>query len=278
MLKAQNFEKVVINTASGKKVRNFVWSSLSTSIDYYGVLHHLQKLRKSTTQGLINLRIKRYFFLAEYLSKSAKALKPRMQFQHFYAGFLPEEAGSKTIIKPEGEKWIVIPGQVEYKRRDYLALLRSLEGQKQSNLRFILLGKSKHDYGDGVDLEARIKAQALQGQFKLWDDYVPADEFHQYLAQADYVLPLIHANHPSGSLYQQQISGAWNMATALKIPLLLEEGSPGCLDFADAALFYPPHGLNQIWKEKEPRPRGFYQHKKWSFEQQMQAYCQFLLD
>lgn len=276
-LKSLGIRTIVFNTASGKKVRNFIWSSLSEAFEYYGVLHHLSKLKGSTTQRLISLKLKRYFLLSEYLAKAAREAKPRLKFHSFYASFLPAVATSDERTKGKDKIWIVIPGQVEYKRRDYGSLLDSLEGQASSKLRFILLGKSKHAHGDGRDLEKQIADRGLSALFKLWDEYVPSQEFNHYLRQADYVLPLIHGQHASAKLYQQQISGAWNMAAAKKIPLLLEEGAPGTEDFGDGAIFYGPKQLAELWPLLPQAKQDFYQDPKWSFEVQMKGYCDFLV-
>lgn len=277
-LKAEGIQKVVINTASGKKVRNFVWSKPFAKIEFFGVLHHLRKLESSTTQKLISLKIKRYYFLAEYLKKQAEKSSSSLQFSSFYAGFLPSFPIAESIKKPADEIWVVIPGQLEYKRRDYLSLLDSLSrNPKTAGLKFIVLGKSRHSHGDGARFEAELKARGLEDHFKTWANFVPNEEFYAYLQQADFVLPLIHAGAAGGDLYQKQISGAWNMALAYRIPMLIEQNSIAAEEWSDGAYLYDISEMDQLWP-RLPALVGkpLYRDKKWQLAHQAKAYLQFL--
>ncbi len=276
-LQEEGIHKVVINTASGKTVRKFVWQKPFARIEYFGVLHHLRKLEKSFTQGLIGLKLKRYYLLAEYLANAAQALKPNLQFSHFYASFLPRGVAHK-IEKKAGEKWIIIPGQVEFKRRDYLSLLQSLTDLNPAlNLKFVLLGKSMHAHGNGAELKQEIAGRNLSNYFILWDQFVPNEEFYGYLEKADFVLPLIHPDHPGGSLYQKQISGAWNMAIAYRVPLLMEQFMQDKEEFIDAAHYYKLSEMNQLWPQLESMVnKPLYQAEKWSLSHQAKAYVKFL--
>ncbi|WP_421751152.1 hypothetical protein [Croceimicrobium sp.] len=277
-LTQMGIQKVVINTASGKMVRNFLWLRPKRSWKLYGVLHHLRKLENSSTQKLISFFLKDYFFLAEYLQAKAQSLKPKLHYGQFYAGFLPDFPIADSFRKPSDETWIVIPGQLEYKRRDYLALLDSLNANSLNpKLRFILLGKSKHSHGNGSEFERELKERQLDAFFKTWDHFVPNEAFYAYLAQADFVLPLIHKDQASGELYQKQISGSWNMALAFKIPMLIEASSPGAEEFKDGAYLYQKDELPKLWSRlHELKERTYYQASKWQFDSQARAYLDFL--
>lgn len=273
-LRKRGIEKVVLNTASGKKVRNFVW--LNSRIDYFGVLHNLRRLENSNTQKLISLRLKHYFFLADYLKDKALKLNSRLQFASFKAAFLPKDLTVLDLEKKE-QTWIVIPGQVEYKRRDYISLIESLQEKPPENLLFILLGKSKHVFGDGADLERRIKEAGLEMYFKLWDGFVSNAEFYGYLQKADLVLPLIHPNHASGKLYENQISGAWNMADSYQIPLLMEKMWSDFGEFQDSAFFYDAQNMSALWDQlPEIISRSYYHKEDWQITFQSRLYCEFL--
>lgn len=278
-LQAQGIQKVVINTCSGKKVRNFLWTKPFTKLEYVGLLHHLRKLESSFTQKLISKKVKRYFFLAEYLAEQAAQLKPSLQFSHFYAGFLPEFPIPEKLQKPAGEIWIVVPGQLEYKRRDYLQLLESLKGiPSASPLRFILLGKSKHPFGDGLAFEEALQNSEQGFRFKTWDNFVPNAEFYAYLQQADFVLPLIHPNTAGGKLYQKQISGAWNMAMAYRIPMLIAKNSAGAAEWENAAYFYDVSEMTQLWEAiNQLDQTDWYSAKKWEASHQAKAYLDFVI-
>lgn len=279
-LQALHIQKVVINTCSGKKVRNFVWTKPFAKLEYVGLLHHLRKLESSFTQKLISKKVKRYLFLAEYLAKQATQLKPKLKFGSFYAGFLPEFPIPASLQKPKGETWIVIPGQLEYKRRDYQQLLESLKDlAPESPLRFILLGKSKHPFGDGVDFEQALQKSAQDFRFKTWDHFIPNFEFYAYLQQADFVLPLIHPNTAGGKLYQKQISGAWNMAMAYRIPMLLAKNSAGAAEWENAAYFYELSEMNHLWETLEQLDHtDWYSAKKWEGSHQAKAYLDFVFN
>lgn len=276
-LESRKIRKVVINTASGKKVRNFVWCKPNSRLEYIGVAHNLEKIKSSHTQRLISHKIKKYYFLAEYLKERAQKFNSKIQFSDFKAAFLPDDFQTPEIKKPAHETWILIPGQVEYKRRDYLSLLRSLKGFNKEHVKFILLGKSKHKFGDGPMLEVEIQQHKLERAFKMWDDFVPNEEFYAYLSQADFILPLIHPKHVSSGLYENQISGAWNMAFSYRIPLLMESMWASYPEFEDTAHFYDLKNLKDLWpKLPELKKLSFYQKDSWSLEYAAKHYLEFL--
>jgi hypothetical protein len=277
-LQALGITKVVINTASGKTVRNFLWVKPWSPLKYYGVLHHLKKLRGSSTQKLISLKLNRYYLLSRYLCEKAQSLKPKLSFDYFYAAFLPEAQKAFDLHKPQDQVWIVIPGQLEYKRRDYLGLIEQLKsGEFPTHLRFIALGKSHHSHGNGEDFNDRLQETQLQSYFKTWPHFVGPEEFYAYLALADYILPLIHLDHPSEDLYQSQISGAFNMAFAFRTPLLLEQSWQTKPEFKDAAYFYDHQNFAALWHNLLKSNKALrYQDSHWNIKQQRARFRRFL--
>jgi hypothetical protein len=91
------------------------------------------------------------------------------------------------------------------------------------NIKILLLGGYAHVPGSRDYLNQKFSELNVRDNFLIWEKFVPVETFHSMVKNCDYILPLIHVDHISGSLYHNQISGAYNIAVAYQKPLLVEK-------------------------------------------------------
>lgn len=263
----QKFEKVIFNTATGNIIKLLMLLPFPKSIEFIGIIHNIDKLTGSANQDLISRKVKKYFVLSEYL----KANSPlEYNIEYFYPMFFAESETMK-IEKPEDEIWICIPGQIERKRRDYEGLFAQLETDRlHPNIKFILLGS-----GDNAFVKSNIEKLGLAKQFVWWDSFVGTPIFENYLKKCDYILPLIHPNHKSYSLYKNQISGTFNLVYGYGKVMLMEESFSHLEDFR-GSLFYKTDELIKVINSLENQVANPYVNKRFSFEFQQKKYLDFI--
>lgn len=272
-LKAYNI--VVFNTASSSKViRNLVLILNFYKVKCVGILHDTKKLHASFTQSLISTKIKKYLVLSDHLEEKAKK-ESKVSLSSFYPIFFPEY--ELNISKPKDEIWVVIPGSVDFKRRDYGRLLIALNKKSQlGNVKFIILGKLNATFHDGEQLLNEISKQDLAENFVTFDDFIPNAVFHQYMKLADYVLPLLALNE---AYLISKISGSFNMAIAYKKPILLHTFFTELPDMSSGAIFYDEGSLLPLLGNLNAlhTTDSFFKDEKWSHDFQRNKYLNFVL-
>ncbi|OGU70188.1 MAG: hypothetical protein A2V93_03930 [Ignavibacteria bacterium RBG_16_34_14] len=275
--------KVILNSAHGILVRNFLLFPFPTEIEFIGVIHDAGKILKSSNQKLINKKVKKYFVLSDNVLDYIHSLEIEgKQFTSFYPIFQPDYF-SAEINKPKNEFWICVPGRVEQKRRDYNTLLRSLTETKLSdNVKIILLGGIEDKIKP--ELKSTLEKFSLYNKFILFEKFIPNDVFYSYLQMSDLVLPLIHPTDIWFDKYSKtQISGSYNMAFTFNIPLLCEKSFSGYEDFKDTSFFYETKNLIEKINELSANREFFlsakskmYKHAKWNFNYQFKKYIDFI--
>ncbi len=270
----EGFDKIIFNTAHGSPVSRLLLFPFNKQTKFYGVLHQPKKVITSYTQKKISKKVAHYFILDEYLEKVVEnGGKNKFSVSVFYPVFF-NDYPQLEVKKNEGEVWIGVPGGVDLKRRDYKTLFESIKKYGiNSNIRILLLGGFSQIPGSSIYLKKQLSELKVKDNFLIWEKFVPVETFHSMVKSCDYILPLIHDDHLSGSLYKNQISGAYNIAVAYKKPLLVEK------TFGDKFLFdYNPityrreslmETINQL---DENKSTNHYEHPKWSFEFQKKSY------
>lgn len=273
------FDLVVINTAQGSMVKKLMLLPYPKHIKILGILHNILKINEgSVSQRLITSRLDGYYLLSDYLLRYLDHDKiGKTPVETFYPIFYPAFRNVE-LTKNQGDIWICIPGQVERKRRDYDALLEALKHKKiKENIRFIFLGPCEHAHGDGKYIKEKIAEAGLQNQILLWDGFVDNDLFHSVISQSDYIMTLIHPDHVSWSLYEGQITGAYNLAIGYRKPMLLEKSFMVYEDFKDNAVFYTiGNMLETINGLEKPTNDQYYTDEKWSFMFQQKKYLSLI--
>jgi len=275
--------KVILNSAHGILVRNFLLFPFPKEIEFIGVIHDAGKILNSSNQKFINKKVQKYFVLSDYVLDYIHSLKLKEQrFESFYPIFQPDYFSNK-IIKPENEFWICVPGRVEQKRRDYNTLLKNLNEIKLSNnIKIILLGRI--DNKIKPELRSTLEKLNLNNQFILFEKFISNEIFYKYLQMSDLVLTLIHPTDIWFEKYSKtQISGSYNMALTYKIPMLCEKSFSDYEDFKDTSFFYEKENLidkiNELSADREyflSEKNKMYKQAKWNFDYQSKKYIDFI--
>lgn len=279
---SRGINTVIFNSAHGRQIRNLCMMPYPKGTKIYGTMHGINKLIKSATQKLISSRLSGYYLLNDYLIDNLKLVpQPQMSFKSYYPIFFPQYR-EEAIIKPEGELWITIPGQVEQHRRDYETLIRAVASARNLiNTQFLFLGRSDGKNADGIALKELCRELGVAAQFKFWDGFVANETFHSYLKQSDIIMPLIHPGNDGYEKYlKYQISGSYNLAFAYTKPLLMLEVFNYYQDFQENAVFYTLDNLSQklmhLRGSIQDLQAKMYQQPKWSFESQCSNYLSML--
>ncbi|MBE6321584.1 MAG: glycosyltransferase [Bacteroidales bacterium] len=204
----QNIDVLILNTASGSKILQLMLLGFPKRIRIVGILHNLRKLTDSLGQKIIGRKIYGYYLLADYLKTSLpKGIKQKVIA---YAPSLSNYVSiNYNIKKPIGDKWLVIPGTVEYKRRDYEMLIRlASNSQLSQGVKFILLGNINR--GEGPLFADKIHQLGLEQHFILFESFVPDNVFNAYMSECDYLFPLIEQGSTAFEDYTKyKVSGTF---------------------------------------------------------------------
>lgn len=228
-------EKVVFNTAQGSIVRNVVIRSLGLPVEFIGIIHTTRKFQGSFTQRWINLKIKKYFFLAKFLKENVGQHKG-IRTDYFYALDLPFSDGGSTITK---SKRIVIIGGVESRRKDLEGFLNMMNDEQLKEFTFIFLGRSAENNCEVANFKNKLREMGVLDRVVLYPDFVSHELFASEMERAALVLPLIHPGTSSAEQYFcNQIPGAMNVALSWKKPLLLHKDYMEIEELEPAAYYY----------------------------------------
>lgn len=229
---------VVLNTAQGSEALKLSLLPFPKSLRFAGLIHDLRKLTSSTGQRLICRRMSGYLVAARYLTGNFPLRRPVEYFSPLPARPDRPCAGP---TKAAGETWVVVPGNVERKRRNYAALPRLAQELAGSGIRIVVLGNIGK--GDGPWLRGLVHSAGLDAMFVFFDQFIPEDVYDSYMRQCDYLLPLIDSDVPHAEDYTRfKTSGTFNLAKAYGKTMLcdnalhrLKESGLPCLFYGDAA-------------------------------------------
>ena len=282
-LVTHEYRTIIFNSTHGNLIRNFTLLPFPAGYRFFGTLHGINKLHGSFTQRIISRRIRNYYLLNDYLKENLKEVPydKSLRFESFYPIYFPEFSGQPKIEKPADELWVGIPGQVEYKRREYENLVRAFGALKEKpKYRFLLLGDDKHRDSDAERLKEVIRSCKVEEYF-VFTGYLSYPAYHAYLKQCDVIAPLIH---PGTEGYRKyffyQITGGYNLAFAYKKPLMMLSEFKRYADFEENAVFYTLEGIGEMLQHLKVRleeVRGrMYRSSKWEFDYQAKQYLDFL--
>ncbi|MGS0524635.1 hypothetical protein ACU8V7_04950 [Zobellia nedashkovskayae] len=270
----KTYDLLIFNTASSSKlIRNtLLLLNLYPKIKCIGLLHNSKKIESSFTQKIISTKIKKYFVLADHLKQTSQS---KIKLESFYPIFFPTT--NETVQKNENEIWVVIPGRIDFLRRDYMLLLNSLEKIKTlSNIKFIFLGKLLETTKEGNALLLEFKNSKFQNQIIFFNRFIENEKYQAYLSKADMIMPLLKCDT---SYLQNKISGSFNLAYAHKKALLSQEFFNQITDFSGNTMFFNRENLHNILEDMDKRKMKcptFEDLDKWSFKNQKENYLNFL--
>ncbi len=273
VISKRKIRNVYFNTAQGNPIWKFFLIPFSKNINFVGTLHNISKLDNSFSQRFITKKIKRYVLLSEILLPAyEKVCKKPVSV--FYPIIYPI-ISNVEFSKPEGEIWIVIPGSVDYRRRDYSILFSGNNLSYEKNIKFIVLGNRSKSDGDKVFM--MVKEMQLDDNFIFFDSFVDDVVFQTYIKMADYILPLVHPDvSPLDCYVSTKISGTYNLAYAYKKPMLCEQSLSKYKEFVDSSFFYSTENfvgfINSLSKDYNPINNKLYTSKRFDYNNQVKAF------
>lgn len=241
-IRQQKIEAVVINTTEIRFIRNLLF--LLPKLNYTGIIHNTKGLEKSFTfTKLVSRKVRKFFVLGDYLLSELNP-HPVFRVAPFYPVYFPEV---KTAFakKSANEIWITIPGIAEQNRKDYLGLMQAIErNELDPAIKFIFLGKNKLSQPMIAQLSDSDK---LKQHVITFANYIDYDEFHSYIQQSDFILPLLKTSNDD-FFGNNRISGSFNLGLGYKLPFLLPESYNVNSDLQPYSIYYSDlnNMLNQV--------------------------------
>ena len=246
-LRADLVSHVVFNTASNTEIRNMLLFGFR-SFNCTGILHYGPKLQESFTQKQISFFIKKYLVPARFIVDNMVPFPKNIRVIPFYPTIYPKFNLKVNSISYNDNIRLVVPGQVEQKRRDYEYIIELFKQQLiPDHVSIILAGQAMHRWGCGKDIIAAVPEAIERGQLKLFDQALDWPEFMQLAESADLIWPLAHPGKGSFPQYSKwQISGAYNLAYALGKPLLMHDYFERYDEFKAHSIFYSLENFPQV--------------------------------
>lgn len=238
VIKQNAISTLIINTAHGSIIKFLPFRLFGVKV--VGIIHGLEKVRSSITQKLLSLKIRRYFVLSRHLYEQCPQTR-LLRCSYFYPIHFP--TFTPLHIDKKEHFYIAIPGQLEFKRRNYTLLASAVTSALNKSIKFLLLGSHNHENGDGKAFEAILNKQGIRDYFIFFDTFVDDATFHSYLQASDAIMPLIYAD---SRYVDVAISGSYNLAFAHKKPLLMPNFFSQYSEFSTLSLFYEDNHLEDF--------------------------------
>lgn len=272
------FEKIIFNTASSNKEVIALTKFLPKRIQCFGIIHNLKKLNSSTSQKIISQRIKNYYVLNDYLENSIKIENKEIRLHPFYPVFFPKYDPTE-VLKKNNDIWICIPGELNYKRRDYALILSALENlDRVTAMKILILGKMNPESMVAKEFVNQVNALKLQSLIVTFDQFISNPVFHAYLQKSDYIMAPVSMKEKNYLNYK--ITGAYNLAFAYKKPLICPEELSVIPDLKANSLFYSDKNSLALLFSKisggEITKDLNYDEEKWNFNYQKKKYLNLL--
>jgi len=248
-VKTMNITHVILNTATGTKVRDIALF-LPKRCTVVGTLHNAEKLIRSFNQSVTTRNVDVYAVLGPHVADAippsctvpvvvVPATAPDAQYA--------ERARDKSRFSAEASSKplrVVIAGGINWRRRDYDSLFAQNGFERiGDNVQIVLAG------GPDEEDKPRLKAMldmARRDMFELHDGFIPHDTYARIISESDIVLPLTHPSSRDYDRYvQYQITGAMSNAWAYAKPLMLERGFAKHTSLA-SSIFYDVAALPDL--------------------------------
>ncbi len=250
ILKSRQIHLMIDNSAHSNYIRDFLPHKLMMPrLRVVGVCHYVKKLKTSFNQWLISRVVDKYLILSRLFFENA-SLKQNKRIAVFYPVYFPNPPRTTNQINFPIQ--IVVPGGLELRSKDYLTLYQSLGNELKSKIHITFLGNGAAS--EGLLFREKVSQDGMESFFTFFDGYVPAHRFREVLSQAHLIAPLINPEMPAHRDYvESKISGAYNLAYSLKIPMLLHRYFAPYSDFREFCIFYDNSALHQALATLNPK-------------------------
>jgi hypothetical protein len=245
---------VHVNSARGRRTRAFALLAAGSRARFSGTHHNPGRMAGSTSQKLINRRIRRYGVLADYIRDAV-------------APTLPQGIEVRTIRQvvypaigvgpPEDRLRVIVVGSLSAARRDYSGLARLLSTGPPLDPRVEIVFAGNSTTPEGRGIRADLLSTPAAPRLRFFDGFLSFDALFQEVETSHVVLPLIHPDTPRFAEYAAtKVSGATLLALGFRKPLLLHTALAGLSDYRDVALGYEApdlvERLNRLAAEPGP--------------------------
>lgn len=253
-IKQNQIDQVIFNTLDSKFCQ--LLTQRLTHLTTHGFIHNADKFISGTTFHSIVHRIDTKIVLGSYIKDYLE--DQGIASKSVYLTNFGQKQNGITPIKQDDKETpttIVIPGQLDNKRRDYQSLINACD--PKLNIRIILLGNATKN--DGKEIVSHIQQENLDGIFHWFDSHVPHNDFINIIAQADYIMPLVHNNC---LIYDRYLSckatAAFMWSTGFRKPMLLEEGFSKIVEFQKNSLYYHIKELSELLQTLQ-KPKNIFE-------------------
>ncbi|GAB5417003.1 MAG: hypothetical protein Crog4KO_18700 [Crocinitomicaceae bacterium] len=275
-LKDLKIEKVVLNTAQGKVIRDLCLKAYVHPMEFIGIIHTTRMFTESFTQKIIHRKIKKYFLLSEQLLKQVTPPK-NVSIDYFYPLRFPTE--NRMVEKRN--KVVAVIGGVEERRKDLEGFIQMIQPLRSEKIRFVFLGKSDASKPEVPGFLQRLEEEGLTEMVQTFDQFVSQEIFDATLQNVDLILPLVHPNTPSADQYfRNQISGAMTVSFGYKIPMLMHTAYQSIAEMQPASFYYDVESFSSILKNAlenaESKREEMRKHLPYTTEEQERRYANFL--
>ncbi len=231
--KKHDINTVVINSIEHRIMRNVLIFPLPKVKNYVGIIHYTRYLNQSGTFKWLYRKVKKVFFLSDYLLTSIKELPRKIDVATFYPIYLPSYDDFK-LDKPENEFWLCSPGAISEGNKDVATLLDAMTKKKlNDNVKIILLGSAS------TLVQEQINKMKDTSHLVYFDGRISQSVMDAYMKKCDAVLPLMHPEIFKKKYGNERISGTYNLAYAYQKPMLMEKSVMDVNnDFKDISISY----------------------------------------
>jgi len=245
--------------------------------------------QRAMFQKIMLRRVKKFFVLSEYmknaLSKFAK--KNNFKLEDLLLFYQPKFNSLPSIKKPDNEFWIVVPGSVEYKRRDYISLLNAIRKEPlHPSIKLIILGRYKQNIFP--EFQTLLDETGLEGKqiITFGKEFVSNEMFHSYVQQSDLILPLMYPSGSKNDMFgRYKFSGTFNISFGYKTPMLLDQSFDDFEDLKNCSFFHETGDLVKAInafpnrkQELETMHQTMLTDPRFDIQYQMKKYVDFILD
>jgi len=271
-IKKNNTENIIFNSAEGHVVRLFTYF-VPGNIHKIGLIHNAHKLASKKQQTIVK-KLNGLLVLSDLIRENLPL--ELHNTETLYATHFPTSLFETNSKKPDSLT-ICVPGKIDYKRKDYNYLINMANLFQNLGIRIKLLGNINSE--DGKILLHKIKSEKVESSFVTYDLYLDDQQFFGEIMTSDLIMPLIHPSSKSFDHYKKfKISGAFNLAYALKKPLLMHSEFD-IAEFKDFSVFYDMDNLEEVLTSLIQTPDKLFQIEKqlndslkFKLEHQAQAY------
>jgi hypothetical protein len=254
-VRAFNADTIVLTTATGTTQRDLM-AFMPRACLRIGVLHYVSKAGISTNQRRLERYLDAYAVIAPHL-RTLTDPSLHMPVHCIPITAYPEGHAGDVPRKRQDEIWIGIPGSMEPLRRDYAAVFRDeVMNMLPTSTSFVFLGSVRADRPERAELRRTIERWSNRVRFI--EGYVTHEQYHALAAHCDAILPLIHPScHEYTEFMTTKSSGAFTIAWAHRLPMLLERGFERFEDLKGSGSFYDvarlPETLHSFATDSELR-------------------------